>query len=117
MGSPWNLDIDEFMQAEGPKYKIRLPANSVLQESMSWLFKRPLPTDAISRYPALPQRNESGPGDFVNGLVDEQNNGQGSDKTLPENSSGADGPGGQRHGELGKTIDQAKLGHHRIRSG
>ena len=34
--------IYEFLEAEGYKYTIRLPANSVLQERIGWLLKRPV---------------------------------------------------------------------------
>jgi len=37
-----NPDIYEFLQAEGYKYTIRLPANSVLQDCIVWLLKRPV---------------------------------------------------------------------------
>src|SRR4029453_3342965 len=33
--------IYEFLEAEGFKYTIRLPANAVLQASIGWLLKRP----------------------------------------------------------------------------
>jgi hypothetical protein len=33
-------EIYELLKAESYKYTIRLPANSVLQESMGWLLKR-----------------------------------------------------------------------------
>lgn len=47
-----NSDIYEFLEAEGYKYTIRLPANSVLQESISWLHKRPIgrPPHEVRRY-------------------------------------------------------------------
>ncbi len=47
-----NPDIYEFLEAEGYKYTIRLPANSVLQESISWLLKRPVgrPPHEVRRY-------------------------------------------------------------------
>ena len=37
-----NPDIYEFLEAEGYKYAIRLPANAVLQERIGWLLKRPM---------------------------------------------------------------------------
>lgn len=37
-----NPDIYAFLEAEGYKYTIRLPANSVLQDSISWILKRPV---------------------------------------------------------------------------
>jgi Transposase DDE domain group 1 len=37
-----NPDMYEFLETEGCKYTIRLPTNSVLQESISWLLKRPV---------------------------------------------------------------------------
>ena len=36
-----NPEVYEFLEAEGYKYAIRLPGNSVLQESIGWLLKRP----------------------------------------------------------------------------
>lgn len=47
-----NPDIYEFLEAEGYKYTIRLPANSVLQESIAWLLKRPAgrPPHDVRRY-------------------------------------------------------------------
>ncbi len=47
-----NADIYEFLEAEGYRYTIRLPANSVLQESISWLLKRPVgrPPDEVRRF-------------------------------------------------------------------
>ena len=47
-------DIYEFLEAEGFKYAIRLPANKVLQDSIGYLLKRPVgrpPTD-VRRYHA-----------------------------------------------------------------
>jgi Transposase DDE domain group 1 len=35
-------EVYEFLEAEGFKYTIRLPANRVLQESIAWLLKRPV---------------------------------------------------------------------------
>jgi hypothetical protein len=45
-------DIYEFLEAEGFKYAIRLPANSVLQESICYLLKRPVgrPPIEVRRY-------------------------------------------------------------------
>ena len=37
-----NPEIYEFLEAEGFKYTIRLPANPVLQESIGWLLRRPV---------------------------------------------------------------------------
>ena len=37
-----NPEVCELLEAEGYKYTIRLPANSVLQESIAWLLKRPV---------------------------------------------------------------------------
>jgi hypothetical protein len=49
-----NPDIYEFLEAEGFKYTIRLPANSVLQESIGWLLRRPVgrPPHEVRRYHA-----------------------------------------------------------------
>jgi hypothetical protein len=45
-------DIYEFLETEGYKYTIRLPANSVLQERIGWLLKRPVgrPPHEVRRY-------------------------------------------------------------------
>ena len=42
----------EFLETEGYKYTIRLPANSVLQERIRWLLKRPVgrPPHEVRRY-------------------------------------------------------------------
>ncbi len=47
-----NPAIYEFLDAEGYKYTIRLPANSVLQERTGWLRKRPIgrPPNEVRRY-------------------------------------------------------------------
>jgi hypothetical protein len=47
-------DIYEFLEAEGYKYAIRLPANAVLQESIAWLLTRPIgrPPQEVRRYHA-----------------------------------------------------------------
>jgi hypothetical protein len=47
-----NPDIYAFLEAEGYKYTIRLPANAVLQESIAWLLKRPAgrPPHEVRRY-------------------------------------------------------------------
>ena len=47
-----NPEVYEFLEAEGYKYTIRLPANSVLQESIGWLLKRPVgrPPHEVRRY-------------------------------------------------------------------
>jgi hypothetical protein len=37
-----NPEVYELLEAEGYKYTIRLPANSVLQENIGWLLKRPV---------------------------------------------------------------------------
>ena len=46
-----NPGIYEFLEAEGYKYTIRLPANAVLQERIGWLLKRPVgrPPHAVRR--------------------------------------------------------------------
>jgi hypothetical protein len=45
-------DIYEFLEAEGFKYAIRLPANNVLQDSIGYLLKRPVgrPPIEVRRY-------------------------------------------------------------------
>src|SRR3712207_9126409 len=47
-------DLYEFLEAEGYRYAIRLPANAVLQESIAWLLKRPVgrPPHEVRRYHA-----------------------------------------------------------------
>jgi hypothetical protein len=47
-------DIYAFLEAEGYKYTIRLPANSVLQENIAWLLNRPVgrPPLEVRRYHA-----------------------------------------------------------------
>jgi hypothetical protein len=47
-----NPDIYEFLEAEGYKYTIRLPANAVPQERIGWLLKRPVgrPPNEVRRY-------------------------------------------------------------------
>ena len=47
-----NPGIYEFLEAEGYKYTIRLPANAVLQERIGWLLKRPAgrPPRDVRRY-------------------------------------------------------------------
>ena len=47
-------DLYEFLEAEGYKYAIRLPANAVLQESIAWLLRRPVgrPPHEVRRYHA-----------------------------------------------------------------
>ncbi len=47
-----NPDIYAFLEAEGYKYTIRLPADLVLQESIAWLLKRPVgrPPHEVRRY-------------------------------------------------------------------
>jgi hypothetical protein len=47
-----NPGIYEFLEAEGYRYTIRLPANAVLQERIGWLLKRPAgrPPRDVRRY-------------------------------------------------------------------
>ena len=47
-----NPAIYEFLEAEGYKYTIRLPANAVLQERIGWLLKLPAgrPPHGVRRY-------------------------------------------------------------------
>lgn len=47
-------EVYELVEAEGYKYTIRLPASSVLQESIAWLLKRPVgrPPHEVRRYHA-----------------------------------------------------------------
>jgi hypothetical protein len=47
-----NPETYEFLEAEGYKYTIRLPINSVLQERIAWLLKRPAsrPPHEVRRY-------------------------------------------------------------------
>jgi len=47
-----NPEVYEFLEAEGYKYAIRLPANKVLQESIGYLLKRPVgrPPIEVRRY-------------------------------------------------------------------
>src|SRR5919205_963097 len=47
-------DLYEFLEAEGFKYTIRLPANAVLQKSIGWLLRRPVgrPPHEVRRYHA-----------------------------------------------------------------
>jgi Transposase DDE domain group 1 len=47
-----NPEVYELLEAEGYKYTIRLPANSILQESIAWLLKRPIgrPPHEVRRY-------------------------------------------------------------------
>ena len=49
-----NPEVYEFLEAEGYKYTIRLPINSVLQERIAWLLKRPVgrPPHEVRRYHA-----------------------------------------------------------------
>ncbi len=49
-----NPGIYEFLEAEGYKYTIRLPANAVLQDRIGWLLKRPVgrPPHEVRRYHA-----------------------------------------------------------------
>src|SRR5271167_3402840 len=45
-------EVYEFLEAEGMRYVIRLPANSVLQERIGWLLRRPVgrPPNEVRRY-------------------------------------------------------------------
>src|ERR1700716_2387423 len=45
-------EVYQFLEAEGYKYTIRLPANPVLQESIAWLLRRPIgrPPHEVRRY-------------------------------------------------------------------
>jgi hypothetical protein len=47
-----NPEVYGLLEAEGYKYTIRLPANSVLQESIGWLLTRPVgrPSQDVRRY-------------------------------------------------------------------
>jgi hypothetical protein len=47
-----NPEVYEFLEGEGYKYAIRLPANAVLQESISHLLNRPVgrPANEVRRY-------------------------------------------------------------------
>ncbi|MFZ3005226.1 MAG: IS1380 family transposase [Phenylobacterium sp.] len=47
-----NPGIYEFLEAEGYKYTVRLPANAVLQDRIGWLLKRPVgrPPRDVRRY-------------------------------------------------------------------
>ena len=49
-----NPQVYELLEAEGHKYTIRLPANSVLQERIGWLLRRPVgrPPHEVRRYHA-----------------------------------------------------------------
>ena len=49
-----NPEVYELLEAEGYKYTIRLPANALLQESISWLLTRPVgrPPLEVRRYHA-----------------------------------------------------------------
>ncbi len=49
-----NPEVYEFLEGEGYKYAIRLPANAVLQESIGHLLKRPVgrPPGEVRRYHA-----------------------------------------------------------------
>jgi hypothetical protein len=49
-----NPEVYEFLEAEGYKYTIRLPANAVLQENIGWLLKRPVgrPPHEVRRFHA-----------------------------------------------------------------
>jgi hypothetical protein len=47
-----NFDVYEYLEAEGIKYAIRLPANRVLQDRIGYLLKRPVgrPPNHVRRY-------------------------------------------------------------------
>jgi hypothetical protein len=47
-----NPEVYDLLEAEGYKYTIRLPANSILRESISWLLTRPVgrPPMEVRRY-------------------------------------------------------------------
>jgi Transposase DDE domain group 1 len=47
-----NPEVYEFLEAEGFKYAIRLPANQILQERIAYLLKRPVgrPPIEVRRY-------------------------------------------------------------------
>src|ERR1700694_1376110 len=47
-----NPEVYEFLEAEGIKYAIRLPANRVLQERIGYLLKRPVgrPSSDVRRF-------------------------------------------------------------------
>ena len=47
-------EIYEFLEAQGIKYAIRLPANRVLQESIAFLLRRPVgrPPHEVRRFHA-----------------------------------------------------------------
>jgi hypothetical protein len=47
-----NPDVYEYLEAEGIKYAIRLPANRVLQDRIGYLLKRPVgrPPNHVRRY-------------------------------------------------------------------
>jgi hypothetical protein len=49
-----NPEVYEFLEAEGFKYAIRLPANQVLQERLAYLLKRPVgrPPNHVQRFHA-----------------------------------------------------------------
>ncbi len=49
-----NPDVYELLEVEGYKYTIRLPANAVLQQSITWLLKLPVgrPPHEVRRYHA-----------------------------------------------------------------
>jgi hypothetical protein len=48
-----NPEVYEYLEAEGIKYAIRLPANRVLQERIAYLLTRPVgrPPNEMRRYP------------------------------------------------------------------
>ena len=57
-----NPEVYEFLEAEGIKYAIRLPANRVLQERIGYLLKRPVgrPSNDVRRSYASFTKQEAG---------------------------------------------------------
>jgi len=55
-----NPDVYEYLEAEGVKYAIRLPANRVLPEGIGYLLKR-YPMTCPDPTPTSPIRQEAGP--------------------------------------------------------
>ena len=58
-----NPEVYEFLEAEGFKYAIRLPANNVLQESIGCLLKRPVgrpPIEVRRYYASFSYRRKAG---------------------------------------------------------
>jgi hypothetical protein len=57
-----NPEVYEFLEAEGYKYTIRLPANRILQERIRYLLKRPVgrPPITVRRcYASFPYQTQS----------------------------------------------------------